>query len=85
MRWFSPVDVAEFDTRYPTPAHAAAAERRERVPPCDRNRFDYLQRCRARSLSALVAAINSSDQAFIEKTIAIADRMIAALERPVKR
>lgn len=76
------MDVAKFDLRYPTPAHAAAAERRERVRECDRSRFDYLLRCRSRSLSALALASNVADRAFIQETIAAADRMIAALERP---
>lgn len=79
------MDVGEFDARYPTPAHAAAAERRERVREGDRTRFDYLVRARDRSLSALAAATRTADKLFIQETIAAADRMIAALERPPNR
>jgi hypothetical protein len=78
------MDLGEFDAQYPTPAHAAEAERRERVREPYRERFDYLLRCRSRSLSALASATKATDKAYIQETIAIADRMIAALERFTK-
>jgi hypothetical protein len=78
------MEIDEFDAHYPTPAHAAAADRRERVRESDRARYDYLLRCRSRSLGALVSATKASDKAYIQETIAIADRMIAALERFTK-
>ena len=75
------MDISEFDARYPTPAHAAAAERRERLPASDRPRFDYLLRCRERSLQALKIAEKDDDRSFIRETIEMADREIAKLER----
>lgn len=47
------MDIAKFDARYPTPAHAAAAERWKRLPACDQARFDYFLGCRKRALRAL--------------------------------
>lgn len=75
------MDVAKFDARYPTPAHAAAAERRERLPVCDRARFDYLMKCRRRSLEALDMAVKDDDRFFIHETLKMVDRMMARLER----
>lgn len=79
------MNVAEFDARYPTPAHAAAAERRERLPACDRARFDYLLGCRERSLQALKLAEKDDDRSYIRETIGMADRLIASLEQRSKR
>ncbi|MBE2992933.1 hypothetical protein IFR23_13020 [Sphingomonas sp. CFBP 13603] len=75
------MDIAKFDARYPTPGHAAAAERRERLPACDRARFDYLRGCRERAIRALKIAENDDDRSYNRESIEMVDRGIAKLER----
>lgn len=73
------MDIEEFDWLYPTPAHAAAAERRERLSEVDRVRFDYLLASRKRSVEALTKAAKLHDRLYIQENIDMADRMLATL------
>lgn len=75
------MDIEEFDWQYPTPEHASAADRRERLPLIDRARFDYLLRSRARCVNDLTGSSRPSDRVFIQGTIDMADRMLARMER----
>lgn len=78
------MDIIRFDEEYPTPSHAAEAERLQRLPETDRARFKYLMRSRRRSLDALANATKWIDREYLQETIRMTDRMLAALERSVK-
>ena len=75
------MDIIQFEKMYPTPSHAAEAERFERLPEADRARFKYLMHSRRRSVDALASATKWIDQDYLQETIDMIDRMLGALER----
>jgi hypothetical protein len=75
------MDIIRFEEEYPTPSHAAEAERFERLPEADRAQFKYLMRSRRRSVEALANAKRLYDRIYIQQTIDMTDRMLANLER----